>query len=393
MSTPAILECLGVTKVFKDFWMRPCVTAVDGLDLFVEPRQVFGLLGPNGAGKSTTIKMILGLLYPTAGRIGVFGKPPTDVAVKARIGYLPEESHLYRFLNARETLDFYGRLFNLERRERNRRMDMLLDMVGLEAVQRRPVGEYSKGMQRRIGLAQALINDPDLLILDEPTTGLDPLGTRQIKDLILQLKARGKTVLLCSHLLADVEDVCDRVTILYGGKVRALGTMDELLRVTESVLIEADRLNPETLEKVRRIIETEGSARVHRMEQPRLKLEAFFLDIVRQAHAEGVQTSGARTGRAVAQFLTTGAEAPKLAGGQEIIRELVQALQPSPTPKPPEKSAPPAEDQAVLKELTRVMPAAVAVPLAAPTPATLEQAQETVDRGVIDGLLGKDQVT
>jgi len=390
-----VLECLGVTKVFKDFWMRPRVTAVDGLDLAIEPRQVFGLLGPNGAGKSTTIKMVLGLLYPTTGRIGVFGKPPTDVEVKARIGYLPEESHLYRFLNARETLDFYGRLFNLDRRERNRRIDMLLDMVGLESVQRRPVGEYSKGMQRRIGLAQALINDPDLLILDEPTTGLDPLGTRQIKDLILQLKSRGKTVLLCSHLLADVEDVCDRVTILYGGKVRALGTIDELLSVAESVLIEADSLSPETLEKVKRIIEAEGHARVHKIEQPRMKLEAFFLDIVRKALAEGAQTSGAQTGRAVAQFLTAGPDAPKPESSQEVIRELVQAAKPIPAPKPPEipAPAPPAEDKVVLKELTKAKPAPVVAPVTAPTAATPAQTQADVDRGILDGLLGKDKST
>ena len=176
-STVPIVECHGLTKIFKDFWLRPRVTAVDGLDLEVRKGEIFGLLGPNGSGESTTIKILLGLLYPTRGRVAVFGKLPTDVATKARIGYLPEESYLYRFLNARETLDYFGRLFKLERRTRKQRIEMLLEMVGLEGAQRRPVGEYSKGMQRRIGLAQALINDPDLLILDEPTTGLDPLCT------------------------------------------------------------------------------------------------------------------------------------------------------------------------------------------------------------------------
>jgi len=210
-------------------WMRPRVKAVDGIDLDVRRGEVFGLLGPNGSGKSTTIKMILGLLHPSSGVISVFGKNPRDVSIKNDIGYLPEDSYLYRFLNARETLDYYGKLFHQDRRKRQNRIDMLLEMVGLDKVQRRPIGEYSKGMQRRIGLAQALINDPKLLILDEPTTGMDPIGTRQIKDLILHLKDSGKTVLLCSHLLSDVEDVTDRAAIMFGGQVRRAGDMDELL--------------------------------------------------------------------------------------------------------------------------------------------------------------------
>ncbi|MEE8169404.1 MAG: ABC transporter ATP-binding protein, partial [Phycisphaerae bacterium] len=228
-----VVECTSLTKVFKDFWGRDKVLAVDRLDLEVRPGEVFGLLGPNGSGKSTTIKILLGLLYPTSGRGRVFGRPPTDTAIKARIGFMPEESYLYRFLNARETLDYYGRLFNLDRTERRKRTSQLIEMVGLKKAARRPVGQYSKGMARRIGLAQALINDPDLLILDEPTTGLDPIGARQIKDVIVELKKRGKTVLLSSHLLADVEDVCDRVSILYGGRVQAMGTVRELLQRRE----------------------------------------------------------------------------------------------------------------------------------------------------------------
>jgi ABC-2 type transport system ATP-binding protein len=228
-SNPSVIECRGLTKVFKDFWLRPRVTAVDGLDLAVQPREVFGLLGPNGSGKSTTIKLLLGLLFPTRGVISIFGRHPTDTLIKSRIGYLPEESYLYRFLDARETLDFYGRLFQLERRERRRRTEMLLDMVGLEAVQRRPVGEYSKGMQRRIGLAQALINDPDLLILDEPTTGLDPLGTRQVKDLILMLRERGKTVLLTTHYMDEAERLCDYVVIMSQGSAVCQGSPKQLI--------------------------------------------------------------------------------------------------------------------------------------------------------------------
>ena len=218
-----VIRCARLTKVFKDFWLRDRVTAVNAIDLDVRRGEVFGLLGPNGSGKSTTIKMILGLLHPTSGVVSVFGKSPRDVSTKQNIGYLPEDSYLYRFLNARETLEYYAKLFHQDRRQRQSRIDMLLEMVGLDKVQRRPVGEYSKGMQRRIGLAQALINDPQLLILDEPTTGLDPIGTRQIKDLIVKLKDAGKTVLLCSHLLADVEDVTDRAAIMFGGKGAAGG--------------------------------------------------------------------------------------------------------------------------------------------------------------------------
>lgn len=389
-----VIECRGLTKVFKDFWMRPRVTAVDGIDLVVEPHQVFGLLGPNGSGKSTTIKMLLGLLFPTKGRIAIFGKLPTDVETKTRIGYLPEESYLYRFLNARETLDFYGRIFNLNRRERNKRIDMLLEMVGLEGVQRRPVGEYSKGMQRRIGLAQALINDPDLLILDEPTTGLDPLGTRQIKDLILALKQRGKTVLLCSHLLADVEDVCDRVTVLYGGKVRALGTIDELLSVSDSTQIETERLDPALLEKVRVLLEQEGQRKIHKIETPRRKLEALFLEIVQKALSEGAVTSGARTGGAVAPFLATDA-APAKDEGRQVIAGLVDAAKPVPTTQsapaiaPAPEPAKPSVDIKVMETLTTAKPPQ-SQPVPHSEPAPKPKPAKEVDRSVIEGLLGKD---
>ncbi|MFQ5462102.1 MAG: ABC transporter ATP-binding protein, partial [Phycisphaerae bacterium] len=226
---PPVVHTAGLCKTFKDFWRRPRAEAVKDLNLEIQPGEVFGLLGPNGSGKTTTIKMLLGLLYPTSGRISVFGSAPTDVAVKARIGFLPEESYLYRFLVAGETLDYFGRLFRLPGRIRTERTERLLDMVGLRQEAKRPVGEYSKGMARRIGLAQALINDPELLILDEPTSGLDPIGARQIKDVIRELGRKGKTILLSSHMLADVEDVCDRVVILYGGQQMASGDTDDLL--------------------------------------------------------------------------------------------------------------------------------------------------------------------
>src|SRR5437764_9034785 len=228
--TETVITVRGLTKVFKDFWGRPKAKAVDNVDFEVRRGEVFGLLGPNGSGKSTTVKMLLGLLYPSRGHIEVFGHSPRHVATKSRIGYLPEESYLYRYLNSDETLDFFGNLFALPANERRQRTEQLLDMVGLNQARRRQVGEFSKGMQRRIGLAQALINDPQLVILDEPTSGLDPLGTRWMKDLILQLRDQGKTVILCSHRLDDVQDVCNRIAILYDGELQELGEVKVLLQ-------------------------------------------------------------------------------------------------------------------------------------------------------------------
>src|SRR5437764_5175398 len=192
--TENVVVVRGLTKVFKDFWGRPKAKAVDNVDFEVRPGEVFGLLGPNGSGKSTTVKMLLGLLYPTKGHIEVFGHSPRHVATKSRIGYLPEESYLYRYLSSHETLDFFGKLFTLSDEQRQQRSEQLLEMVGLTQTRTRAVGEFSKGMQRRIGLAQALINDPDLIILDEPTAGLDPIGCREVKDLIIALARRGKAV-------------------------------------------------------------------------------------------------------------------------------------------------------------------------------------------------------
>mgnify|MGYP006296680069 CR=1 FL=1 len=285
---------------------------------------MFGLLGPNGSGKSTTVKMILGLLHPTAGRIAVFRRHPSDVTIKKQLGYLPEESYLYPFLNARETLDYYGKLFHQNRRQRRQRTDMLLEMVGLDKVARRPVGEYSKGMQRRIGLAQALINDPQLLILDEPTTGLDPIGTSQIKDLIRQLAERGKTVLLCSHLLADVEDVTDRVAIMFGGKVREEGSVDELLTRTGLTSIQASNLSSDDVEAIDQLLSQRGK-HIEQVEHPRRRLESLFLDIVHRAQQEGAATSGAGSGGRVASFLVEeeSAHMPESSDPGQLLSQLM----------------------------------------------------------------------
>jgi len=316
-----VVQTAGLCKVFRDFWRRPRVEAVKDLNLEIRPGEVFGLLGPNGSGKTTTIKMLLGLLYPTRGRISIFGKPPTDVAVKGRIGFLPEESYLYRFLVAQETLDFFGRLFRLPSRVRNDRADRLLDMVGLRHEAKRPVGEYSKGMARRIGLAQALINDPEFLILDEPTSGLDPIGARQIKDVIRSLGNKGKTILLSSHVLADVEDVCDRVTILYGGQQRAAGDIGELLSQSNMTQITAPRLTDHTLEEVRALVQRLEKRDILSVSHPRMKLEDFFLRIVEEARAANIKTYGARAGGEVPEFLSKAAQTPT----QEVIESLIHA--------------------------------------------------------------------
>jgi ABC-2 type transport system ATP-binding protein len=263
--------------------------------------------------------MLLGLLYPTTGVARVFGRPPTDTAIKARIGFMPEESYLYRYLNAYETLDYYGRLFRLDRAERTRRTEQLVEMVGLTRAGRRPVGTYSKGMARRIGLAQALVNDPDLLILDEPTTGLDPVGTRQIKDVIRILGERGKTVLLCSHLLADVEDVCDRVAIMYGGRRQALGAVQTLLQRSDVTQISARQLQPATIEKIRKLISDAGSETLS-VDHPTDRLEDLFLRVVGRAQRDKLQTSGAESTSGVSEFLGGTGMTPR-----DIVESLVRA--------------------------------------------------------------------
>ena len=300
---PAI-RAENLSKTFRDFWRRPRVEAVRSVSFEVPAGQVFGLLGPNGSGKSTTLKMILGLLFPTAGTLEVLGDSPRSVAVKQRIGYLPEESYLYPHLTPYETLAFYARLFRLPAAVARERIEQLLDMIGLAHARHRPVGEFSKGMARRLGLAQALLNDPDLVILDEPTSGLDPQGTRQVKDLILALAARGKTVLLSSHLLADVEDVCRQIAILFNGRILARGTLDELLaqkdRTTLTFPTPAD---PLTLQKVLAAARAALGADPA-LDHPRQALEPYFLHVVAAAARDAsAPASGAVPAAPLAPFL------------------------------------------------------------------------------------------
>ncbi|MCK5114555.1 MAG: ATP-binding cassette domain-containing protein [Phycisphaerae bacterium] len=391
-TSDSVVQTVGLTKIFRDFWMREKVTAVSDLNLNIAPREVFGLLGPNGSGKSTTLKMILGLLFPTKGRITIFGKVPTNVAVKARIGFLPEESNLYNFLDARETLDFYGRLFHIPRAQRIKRIDMLLEMVGLKGAAYRRVGEYSKGMQRRIGLAQALINDPDLLILDEPTSGLDPIGTRQFKDLIRTLVHRGKSIILSSHLLGDVEDVCDNVCILYGGKLQTQGKIDELLSRKELTQITTDKLDDATLATIRQTLEKAGRELVE-VGSPHDKLENLFLRIVEDAQRHHLATGGALGGAGVAEFLTRDGAQPE---GAAVIESLVakpekKTEQPEPISPQPEQVEP--KTQVLQELLTKPQQdAAPPTPTNKPTAKpTVKPSQTQADRSVIDDLLGNDK--
>ena len=228
MEAENVVSLANVSKTFRDFWLRPTVAAVAGLSLAVRRGEVFGLLGPNGSGKSTTIKMILGLLSPSAGEVKLFGLSPRSVAARRRLGYLPELSFLHPFLTAAETIGYYAGLCGLPRREASRRTHELLAMVGLESVAKRPVGEFSKGMARRVALAAALVGRPELLVLDEPTSGLDPISTKEVKTLVKALAQGGMTVLTTSHLLADAEDICDRVMILNHGKAVAEGEVASL---------------------------------------------------------------------------------------------------------------------------------------------------------------------
>lgn len=345
-----IVRAVGLTKEFRDFWGRPKAKAVNDIDFEIYPGEVVGLLGPNGSGKSTTVKMLLGLLYPTGGRLSVMGRSPRAVETKREIGYLPEDSYLYKYLTAEETLDFFGSLFNLSRADRKNRIDQLLEMVGLAHARRRRVGEFSKGMARRIGLAQAMINDPAFLILDEPTSGLDPLGCKEVKDLILVLKKRGKTVVITSHLLSDIEDICDRVIILYGGKIRATGSLNELLTVTDENRITTPALPPAAMARLVELLRSSLDGENFRIDHPRRSLEEFFLDVIARAKSDSVETAGVVGGGKIAEYLAKGDES------SAVLETLIQEVKaPEPAPEPSAEPEKPAEKAADLSEKLEVL--------------------------------------
>jgi len=383
-----VVAVRGLSKVFKDFWGRPKARAVDNVDFEVRRGEVFGLLGPNGSGKSTTVKMLLGLLNPTKGHIEVFGKSPRHVATKARIGYLPEESYLYRYLSSAETLDFFGNLFELPPGDRRLRAEQLIEMVGLNQARGRLVGEFSKGMQRRIGLAQALINDPDLVILDEPTAGMDPIGCREVKDLILALAKRGKTVILSSHLLADVEDVCDRVVIYYGGKIHASGPLKTLLTKPDSVRITAPVLPRETMEKVLDLIRHDVGRDKVRVDNPTQNLENYFLEVVERARAASSHTSGATSGAQVAAYLRGDADKVAQAQADSVLDRLTHAQKPE--AETPTAAAPVPQKQVDNARLAQLSAAEAPAPVAVPKPEATQVAKEQIDKAndKLSSLLG-----
>jgi ABC-2 type transport system ATP-binding protein len=276
----AVIDTRELTKTYKDFWGRPRLTALDRLTISVHKGEIFGFIGPNGSGKTTTIKILLGLLFPTGGSATVLGKPPTDVATKARIGFLPEESYLYRFLTADETLDFYGRLFNIDRATRRKRIDELLERFKMTHARSRQIREYSKGMVRRITFAQALINDPEIVILDEPTSGLDPISSKEMKDLILELRERGKTVFMSSHLLADVQAICDRIAIVHNGALKEYGAVRDILVRKDHVALTYRNLPDDVAKKMSELAAQAGATLVSQ-ENTQETLEDVFLRTVR----------------------------------------------------------------------------------------------------------------
>ena len=298
-----VIKGTGLKKVFNDFWGKPKATAINGLDIEIRQGTITGLLGPNGAGKSTLMKMLLGHLYPTAGTIEVLGKNPRNIKIKERIGYLPERTSFYTNLTATETLNFFAKLLGLPNNVAKVRIAQLLNMVGLNDIGRRLVGEFSNGMRKRLGLAQALLNDPDLLLLDEPTAGMDPVGCREIKDLILTLGKRGKTILLTTHLLADVQDVSDTILILYGGRLQAAGPINELLADKSEIVIKSASVSDKTLKDVKKLLAAETGEDAVDVSNPIRTLEDYFLSVISEAGEKSLSTSGAGKGHGVAEFL------------------------------------------------------------------------------------------
>lgn len=273
---PAV-EIEQLVKVFRTGLRSRSLRAVDDLSLRIAPGEVYGLIGPNGSGKSTTMKALLGLVAPTSGRCRIFGSDSLRVDSRQQVGFLPENPYFYKHLTGAETLRFYGKLCGLHGKKLEARIDELLDLVDLAGARNRRLGGYSKGMLQRIGLAQALVQEPRLVILDEPTAGVDPLGSRQIRDLILALKSRGITVFLCSHLLEQVQEVCDRVGIIFRGRMVKEGTIAELLAIEDQTEILIRHASPQLLKALQAAIQSDARAELVSLDQPRTTLERLFL--------------------------------------------------------------------------------------------------------------------
>ncbi len=273
---PAV-EIRGLAKDFKTSLRRQLLRAVDGVSLRIMPGEVYGLIGPNGSGKSTTMKALLGLVAPTAGTCAIFGKDSLKVDSRRDVGFLPENPYFYKHLSGAETLKFYGRLCGLRGRKLTDRISELLALVDLEGARDRRIGGYSKGMLQRIGLAQALVQDPRLIILDEPTAGVDPVGSRQIRDLIFKLREQGKTVFLCSHLLEQVQEVCDHVGIIFRGKLVKEGRLEDLIAIEDQTEIVLRDASSELIDRIRDLIAASPGASLVRTGKPRTTLERLFL--------------------------------------------------------------------------------------------------------------------
>ena len=276
MTEPAV-ALTGVTKLFPAPFQRRPVIAVRDLNLQVAAGQIYGLLGPNGSGKSTTLKIILGLVPPTRGRSEIFGRDSGQVASRESVGFLPESPYFYKYLTGEETLRFYGKLCGLRGSVLKKRVEEMLELVGLTSARHRRLGGYSKGMLQRIGLAQALIQEPALLVLDEPTAGVDPAGAREIRDLILDLKRRGITVLLSSHLLGQVQEICDRVGILANGVLVREGALSDLLGIENQTQLILENASDELVREIDQLTARSG-ARVLERGRPRTSLERLFLE-------------------------------------------------------------------------------------------------------------------
>ncbi|MDF2377598.1 MAG: ABC transporter ATP-binding protein [Verrucomicrobiales bacterium] len=285
MSEPAV-EVSNLTKVFSTGLSKNYVVAVDNLSFEVAAGEVYGLIGPNGSGKSTTMKVVLGLMAASKGSAKVFGYESGDIRARNEIGFLPENPYFYKHLSGEETLKFYGKLCGLKGSELKDRIAELLKLVDLEGAAKRRLGGYSKGMLQRIGLAQTLIQNPRLVILDEPTAGVDPVGSRQIRDLILKLKEDGYTVFLCSHLLEQVQEVCDRVGIIFKGRMRREGTLDELIRIESQTAMTLENASPELISKIHDLISSDDAAKVIEEGHPRTTLERLFIQIADQNRKE-----------------------------------------------------------------------------------------------------------
>ena len=277
MSVPAI----SIERLSKEFpipFKREGIVAVRDLSLRVEPGQVYGLLGPNGSGKSTTMKIVLGLVAPTAGRTEIFGRDSRTVESREDVGFLPENPYFYKFLTGEETLHFYGKICGLHGAKLRDRTKELLALVRLENAAQRRIGGYSKGMLQRIGLAQAMIQEPRLLVLDEPTAGVDPAGSHEIRDLILDFKKRGITVLLCSHLLGQVQEICDRIGILHQGALVREGKLADLISIENQTELILENASPEVLAEIQATI-AKSSARIVEQRKPQTTLERYFLEV------------------------------------------------------------------------------------------------------------------